>query len=192
MQRGSPRKRYKRQTCSDVSCAQRTEQARSLTSEAQCLPLSTSEIQSQEIGARARVEPVAPGIAEEIESKDGGHDGQGRENNQVRRVKQMAARVIQHSAPTGNRSEDSDAEKAQRGFGEDHAGHSDGGLNQDRLENIGQEMAQQNPRVRSPQGTRGHDKFQFFYFERLRASQTRIPGPAGHGQRENNFSDARA
>src|SRR5712692_3869413 len=111
MRRGSPRKRHKRQTCSDVSCAQRTEQARSLTSEAQCFPLSTSEIEGQEIGARARVEPIAPGIAEEIEGQDGGHDGERRENNQVRRVKQVAARVIQHRAPTGNRREDSDAEK---------------------------------------------------------------------------------
>src|SRR6266702_554249 len=115
MQRGSPRKRHKRQTCCDVSCAQRTEQARSLVSEGRCLPLSTSEIEGQEIGARARVEPVAPGIAEEVEGQDSGHDGDSRENNQVRRVKQMAAGVIQHSAPTGNRSEDSDAEKAQRG-----------------------------------------------------------------------------
>jgi len=64
--------------------------------------------------ACSRVEPIAPRISQQVERKHGGHHRQSWKNDHVRRVKEVAARIVQHGAPAGNGREDAEAEEAQR------------------------------------------------------------------------------
>jgi hypothetical protein len=103
--------------------------------------------------SRAGIEPIAPRIAQQVEREDPSHHGQRGEHDHVRRVKKMAARVVEHGAPTGDGREDVEAEEAQRGFGKNGSRNVDGSLHKDRLENVRQQVAKQ--RIKRPPGTRG-------------------------------------
>ncbi len=74
-----------------------------------------------ELGAGAGVEPIAPGIAEQVEGKHGGHHRQGWKNYHVRGVEKMSAGVVEHGAPTGDGRKDAEAEEAQRASRVDRA-----------------------------------------------------------------------
>ncbi len=73
-------------------------------------------------------------VAEQVEGEDGSHDGQSGENDEMRRVEQVAARVVEHGAPTRHGREHAHSEEAQRGLGKDGPSHGDGRLNQQRAE----------------------------------------------------------
>src|ERR1051326_2057769 len=103
----------------------------------------------------------------------------------------MAARVIEHGAPTGDGSKHTETEEAQSGLRENRSGHADGGLNQNGLKNIGQEMLPNDSEVRSAERACGYCEFKFFDFEDLRTRQTRIAGPTGDDERKDYFANAR-
>ena len=81
----------------------------------------TGLLEGSHLGAGARVEPVAPGIAEWIEGQDSWQDSKSRENHHVRRVEEMITRIVEHGAPTGKGREDAKAEEAQRASRVDRA-----------------------------------------------------------------------
>src|SRR5437879_10598466 len=86
----------------------------------------------------------------------------------------MPASVIEHGAPTRDRGEDSEAKKAEGGFGEDGACNADGGLNQNGLENIRQQMARHDSYRGCAKRARSEDEFEFFHLQDLRASEARV------------------
>src|SRR5208282_5757039 len=96
-----------------------------------------------EFEARAWVELVAEGVAEEVEAEDGAGDGGGGEEHEVRRVEEVQARVVEHRSPAGRGRGNAEAEKRERGFSEDDAGHSDGGLHEHGLDDVGQDVAEE-------------------------------------------------
>src|SRR6201987_5452903 len=104
----------------------------------------------------------------------------------------MAAGVVEHGAPAGHWGEDAYAEETQRGFGEDGAGHGDGGLDQHRLQDIRGKMTQQNACVRSTERAGGEDVFHFFGLQNLCAGEACIACPSGDHESENYFAEARA
>ena len=57
------------------------------------------------MGAGARIEPIAPGVAEQIEGEDGKHDGERGKDHHVGRIEEMTARVIEHRTPAWHRGE---------------------------------------------------------------------------------------
>lgn len=65
-----------------------------------------------EEGAHAGVEPVAESVPQEIEREDGGHYGQGWEDDQMRGIEEVAAGVVQHGAPARHWSKNSYTEEA--------------------------------------------------------------------------------
>ena len=69
----------------------------------------------------ARIEPVAPGVAEEIEGQDGEHHRQGGEDDHVGGIEEMAAGVIEHGAPTRDRCQHAEAEETERASRVDRA-----------------------------------------------------------------------
>jgi len=97
---------------------------------------------------RARVKPVAPGVAKQVERENGEHHGERGKNHHVRRIEEVAARVIQHGTPARHGCKHAKAEKTQRRLRENSAGDADGCLNQERLQNIRQQMSRQNAKVR--------------------------------------------
>jgi hypothetical protein len=76
---------------------------------------------SGHLRTRPRIEPIAPGVADKVERKYGSYHGQCWKYHHVRGVEEMAARIIEHGAPTGNRSEHAESEKTQRASRVDRA-----------------------------------------------------------------------
>src|SRR6202034_3750183 len=91
--------------------------------------------------ARARVEIIAQGIADKVETQHGKHHGQGGKQHEVRGVEQVGPAVIEHGSPTGGRRRDAESEKTHGGFGEDGPRHADRSLYHDRLNNVRQNVA---------------------------------------------------
>ena len=71
--------------------------------------------------AHARVELVAPGISQQVERKNCGHHGQYRKDHHVRRIEEVATRIIQNRFPTRYRREHAEAEEAERASRVDRA-----------------------------------------------------------------------
>ncbi len=65
-----------------------------------------------------------------------------------------------------------------------------GGLNQNGLENIRQQMARHDSHRRCAKRARGEDEFEFFHLQNLRASEARVACPTSDDQRKNDFADA--
>src|ERR1700740_3616343 len=87
--------------------------------------------------------------------------------------------------------EDSQTQNTESGFGKDRSGHADGGLDEDRLHDIGQQMARENASVGSAERFCGQDELQFLDLQHLSASETRVAGPTGNDERENHLADPR-
>lgn len=104
----------------------------------------------------------------------------------------MAARVVQHRAPARHRRKYAETEKAERRFGEYCSRHADGGLDKDRLKNIGKQVAQHDPEIGSSQRADSQDEFKLLHFQDLGARQTSVAGPPCDNQRKDDLSDARA
>ena len=104
----------------------------------------------------------------------------------------MVARVVEHGAPTGRGREHAETQKAERGFCENRAGEADGGLDEDGRQRIGNEVAQENARVRGSERTGREHKLELFDFEGLRAGEARVACPARDHQGQNHFANAGA
>jgi hypothetical protein len=66
------------------------------------------------VGRGAGVEPVAPGIAEQVEGKHGDHDGERGKDDHVRSVEERFFASLRMTDAL-NRREDAEAEEAERG-----------------------------------------------------------------------------
>ena len=142
--------------------------------------------------SRARVESVAERVADEIEREDSEHDGEGGEDHHVRGVEEVGTGLVEHGAPAGSRCRDAESEETEGSFGEDRAGHADRGLHDERLDDIGQNVAQEEAEVRSAERAGGFDELALSHGENLRADQAGVADPPGDGECENQVSDARA
>ena len=81
----------------------------------------------------------------------------------------MAARVLQHRALARHRREYAQTEKAEHRFGEYCPGHADGGLDKDRLKNIGKQVAQHDPEIGSSHRANSQDEGKLLHFQVLGA-----------------------
>src|SRR5579859_6094354 len=61
--------------------------------------------------AGAGIKVIAQGVADEIECQHGQHDGGSGEEDNMGRVEQMRASVVQHRAPTGDGWRNSQSQK---------------------------------------------------------------------------------
>jgi hypothetical protein len=71
--------------------------------------------------ARPWVEPIAPGISQQVERRNYGHYGQCRKDHHVRRIEEVATRIIQNRFPTLYRRKHAEAEEAERASRVDRA-----------------------------------------------------------------------
>ena len=102
----------------------------------------------------------------------------------MRRVEEVGAGVVEHGSPTGRGRGNAEAEKGERGFGEDDSGHADGGLNQDGLHDVGQNVAEEDARAAGAERTGSLDVFAFADGHDLGADQTGVAGPSADGEGE--------
>ena len=145
-----------------------------------------------QVGAHARVEPVAEGVAQEIEGEDGGHHGERGKITRCGASKRWLRASLSMAPQLGMGARTPTPRKLSVDSARMAPAMADGGLDQHGLQNIREEMAHQDARVRSAQRARGEDVFHFLGLQNLCASEARVAGPAGDDERENYFVDSRA
>ena len=127
----------------------------------------------------SRVQVIAEGVADEVEGEDGEHDGECGEDDHVGRVEEVGAGVVEHGAPAGGRGGDAEAEEAERGLCEDGSGHPYGGLHDERLQDVGQDVAREDAGVGGAESSGGFDEFAFADSHHLCSDKARVAHPAG-------------
>ena len=133
---------------------------------------------------------VAQGIAEEVEAEDGAGNGDGGEEDEVRGVEEVERASLSMASPTWRGSGDAEAEKRESGFGEDDAGHADGCLDEDRLEDVGQDVAEEDAQAAGTERAGGIDIFSIAHGHDLRADEARIAGPSADGEGEHEVGES--
>ena len=90
----------------------------------------------------------------------------------------MSAAVVEHRAPARRRRRHTKAEKTHGGLGEDGSGHANGGLHDHRLNDVGQDVADDNTQVAGAEGSRGFNEFALPGSQDLSADQTSVTNPS--------------
>ena len=104
----------------------------------------------------------------------------------------MGAGVVEHRSPGGGGGLDAKSEEAQGGFGEDGSCHTDGGLDEKGLDDVGQDVAEQEADVRGSERASGLDEFAFLHGHDLRTNEASVVDPSSKGEGEDEIRDARA
>src|SRR5262245_20284026 len=110
---------------------------------APALPYSSTPVL---LSAQLRIEQIAERVAECVEGENGQKDRGGGERDDMRIAAHSAVAVLRQGAPTGApaavRIVDADTDKAQGGFGEDRRSDAEGERDDDRTDDIGQNVTQ--------------------------------------------------
>src|SRR2546423_7800383 len=96
----------------------------------------------------------------------------------MRRIEQMGAAVVEHGAPARRGRGNSETEEAHGGFGQDGSSHPDGGLHDHRLNNVGQNVANDDVQITGAKRPRGFDEFTFAGTQDLPANQASVAYPS--------------
>src|ERR1035437_7269480 len=95
--------------------------------------------------ARSGIEVVAQRVADEVERQHGQHHGELGKQYEVRCVEQVSAAIVEHGSPTGGGRRDAKSQKTHGSFRENGSSHANRGLDDDRLNDIGQNVADDDP-----------------------------------------------
>src|SRR6202171_4177113 len=117
---------------------------------------------------QARVERVAQAVADEVEGKHRGEDGEPRDGGQGGGGEAVVAGLAEHLAPLGCRKLDAQAEKAEAGGEQDREPHRQRRLNDERGERVGDHVPDQDQPVRYAQRYRRLDERQLSQAQRVR------------------------
>src|SRR5439155_27261666 len=102
-----------------------------------------------------RIPRVPQRITEEVEAQDGQADRQtGKDREPGRLLHERAAGAAQHQAPRRSRRLGPDAEERERRLDQDGIAEPDRGDHEDRRRHVGQDVAQDDPRVAATHGLR--------------------------------------
>lgn len=126
----------------------------------------------------AWIELVTKSIPDEVEGEHGEHDGDSREEDEVRSVEQVGAAIVKHGAPTWGGRGYAESEKAQGRFSKHGSGHADSGLHGDRLQDVGQDVSSEDTQIRGSKGARGFDELTLADCEDLSAHEACVADPA--------------
>src|SRR6185437_6926445 len=142
--------------------------------------------------AGAGIEEIAEAVADEIEGEDAERDSGGREEDEVGRLEEVGAGVVEHGAPGGGRRLHTEAEKAERSLGEDGSGHADGSLHQYRLDDVGQDVVQHEADITRAKRARSLHKLALLHRHDLAAYETSVIDPSRERERNDEVGETRA
>jgi hypothetical protein len=138
------------------------------------------------------IEVISQAVAYEVEGEDAEGYGGGGEDDEVGGFEEVGAGVVEHGSPGGGWGLDAEAEEAEGGFGEDGGGHAYGGLDQEGLEDVGQDVMEHEAEVAGAEGAGGLDELPLFDGEHLGADEAGVVDPAGEGKGEDEVQQAGA
>src|SRR5579872_4548260 len=101
----------------------------------------------------------------------------------MRRVEQVRATIVKHGSPARSGRRYAETEKAHGSFGENSSRHANGGLHNNRLNNIGEDVADDHAQITGSQCASSFHKFTLPSGKHLRAHQTCIANPASKRKR---------
>src|SRR2546427_10813338 len=107
-------------------------------------------------------------------------------------IEQMGTAIVEHGPPAGRGRGDAETKETHGGFGEDSSGHADGGLHDDRLNDVGQNVADNDAQVAGSEGARGFDEFTLAGSQDLSANQAGGGGPSAEREREDPGEEGKA
>ena len=96
----------------------------------------------------------------------------------MRGIEEMRAAVVEHGSPTRGWGRNAEPEKTHGGFGEDGAGHSDGSLNHDGLDDVRQNVANDDAQIAGAQSAGGFHEFAFAGGENLSTDEASVSNPS--------------
>src|ERR1017187_595428 len=96
----------------------------------------------------------------------------------------MSAAVVEHRSPTGGGWRNAESEETHGSFGEDGSGHADRGLDDDRLNDIGQNVADDDAQIAGAESARSFDELTLAGSEDLPPNQARVADPSAKRERE--------
>src|SRR2546423_2876918 len=142
----------------------------------------------------ARVEILAQTVSDKVESEDCERYCQPRKDKRVRRRLQSrkVARLFNHHAPGWRGRRHAQTQKRKRSFGENCAGHSQAGLDNQRLNRVWQNMHRQDAQIAGAERARGLHKIVLANFQDLSANQSRIADPTNDAEREDQLVQSSA
>jgi hypothetical protein len=140
----------------------------------------------------AGVEEVAEAVAYEVEGEDAEGKSGGGEEDEVGGFEEVGAGVVEHGSPGRGGGLDAEAEEAQGGFGKHGGGHSYGGLYDERLHDVGQDVVQHEAEVVSAERTGGLDELALLHGDDLRADEAGVVDPTGEREREDEVEEVGA
>src|SRR5499426_3841827 len=150
----------------------------------------SSLLYSRARSLQTRIEKVAQGVAEKINSEHGDEDAKTGKERQPPRGADIDARVGEHGAPGGNLGWNPDTQKAETGFGDDCRCHGKGADDQGRLDHVWQDMTQNDLRVTRSQTARSNYEFTRAQTQCLTPDHTTIRNPTLHHQGQNQVEKA--
>ena len=136
------------------------------------------------------VEVVAEAVADEVEAENAEGYGHGGEEDEVRGLEEVGTGVVEHGSPGGGGRLDAEAEKAEGGFGEHGSCHADGGLDEQGLHNVGEDVAEEQAGVVGAERAGGLDELALFHGHDLGADEAGVVDPAGKREGENEVDEA--
>lgn len=122
------------------------------------------------------VEGIAETVAEEIEGEKGGREEEGGEDEEGRIADHAVGALLDEAAPGSVWGLDAEAEEGEDGFEAHDGGDGEGGVDDDRADGIGDEVAEDDSDVRESETARGFDELLIFEGEDLTADN------ASHGE----------
>ena len=134
------------------------------------------------------VERVLHRVTDEVEGEHGEEQGHAGEEHVPPGIAEDRRRVGDHLAPAGL-VVDADAEEREGGLVEDHLRDQDRGVDDDRRGQVGQDLAEDDARVRGAGGAGGLDELLLAQRERLAADDARHVGPARDRDDEDDHAD---
>src|ERR1700761_1518463 len=144
--------------------------------------------------AASGIQGIAESVAEQVEGHDRDEDGQARNDHEHRvdRVEPVTHGVGQHSAPAWGGRDEADAQVVQRRLEQDVRGDEQRRVDQDRRDQVGQQLAEQNVR-RAGTHTAGRvDEFALAQGQDLPAHDPAHIGPGEKADDENKQNDPEA
>ncbi len=102
----------------------------------------------------------------------------------------MGAGIVQHRPPACCRWRKSEAEEAESCFGEDGGGHSYGGLDDERLKDVGEDVAAEQAEVGGSQGAGGFDELKTAGGHDLGADEAGVGDPSGESEGKDEVEKA--
>src|SRR2546429_3650669 len=157
-----------------------------------CGPRAVAAARDRSLPAEARIEGVAQGVAEQIESEHGEHDrGPGEEEDPPRAAGEVLVGIGEHGAPLGRRRLRAEPEKAERGGLEDRERDRERGLDDQGRQAVRNDVAQENAPAASAQAPRRDHEILLAQGEHGAAAQAGGDPGRDQADREERVAQAR-